>query len=194
MTTQTHEQELETLRAHSAELLADLRKAKATIKELTEQLEATTSERDAAKQAWRDLTLERPVQAMLEQVAILPDYFMAEFNARGYRFELDDDSEVIIVDGDGNPAQVGESRRVSGELKPEITMRPATFTEADIRKLALEDWLPEEERSPHVERFTKLMLGSRASGGGAGGARGTRQAPQIPANEAKPAKLSTGLR
>lgn len=193
MTEKTPEQkEIDALREHNAELLADLRKARKKLAELTEQAEALTAERDAAHVEVRRIKLERPVQAMLERVALLPEHFLSEFNARGYRFELEGD-DVVIRDSDGNPALLGEAKR--GPHGSEVQMREAQFTEDDIRALVWEEWLPEEQRSPRVANFHKLVIGSRATGGGAPGSRRAGHwPPAVPTPKAEPERLPTGLR
>ncbi|QIB66972.1 hypothetical protein [Kineobactrum salinum] len=172
MTEKTPEQqEIETLREHNADLLADLKKVRKKLAEAVEHSEALSTERDTAQGDLRRLMLEKPVNAMLDRVAVLPKHFRTEFESRGYRFELDNEN-VVIRDTEGNPAMIDD--------------REATFTEADIKDLVLEGWKPEKERSDHVENFAKLVIGSRASGGVG---TGTGHAPK-PA----PERLPTGLR
>lgn len=182
------QQEIETLREHNSELLADLKKARKKANELTEQVTALEGERDTAKADLQKVTLGKPVNAMLERLALLPEHFQREFNERGYTFDLDGE-EVVIRDAEGNPAMLGEK---TGD---ELTMREAKFTEADIKHLVTEEWLPEADRSPHVANFNKLIIASRASGGGASGARpGAPTAGSAATPKAEPERLATGLR
>ncbi|WP_323847020.1 hypothetical protein [Microbulbifer magnicolonia] len=179
------QQEIESLRTHNAELLADLKKVRKKVTELTEQVEALSGERDSASAELQKIQLDGPVAAMLERVSMLPEYFLNEFKARGYQFQLED-GEVVIRDSEGAPAMVGET--AGGD----VTMREAKFTEADVRDLVLEDWLPKEKKSPHVARFESLVIGSRASGGGAGGSSSGGSLPRSPTKTAE--RLNTGLR
>lgn len=146
------EQEIERLRAHNAELLADLKTAKREAKDLAGQLEAVTAERDAARADYQGIALDAPVKQMAERLAVLPDHFLAEFGKR-YTFARDE-SGIVVRDLEGNPATIKDDKG-----KP----RPALFTEADIRTLCSE--------SDAVQVFNHLLIGSMASGGGAIGSR-----------------------
>lgn len=175
-------QEIESLRSHNAELLADLKKARTKLKETIEQLEALTTERDAAKSELLDLRLHRPVEALLDRLSPLPEFFKQAFEARGYRFALDDDGKVVVRDAEGQPVKIldkGEPKEVQ-------------FDEKDISYLVLETGIPESERSASVANFEKLLRGSQATGGGAPG--GTRMAATKREQPAEKPTLQAGLR
>ena len=114
MTDKTPEQiEIDTLRAHNAELLADLKTAKANSKTLAAQVDSLTAKRDQAAAQVQALTIGQPVQAMAERVATLPDVFVAEFERRGWRFEHTD-AGLVIRDAEGNLLLV-RTRKWSGK-------------------------------------------------------------------------------
>lgn len=182
MTDQTAEQkEIETLREHNAELLADLKKARRKITELSEQAETLSTERDGAKDELVSITLQKPVEAMLERVSVLPEHFQTEFKAKGYSFELED-GKVVIKTSDGSRAMLIDGYKKS---------REAQFTEDDLKCLVLEEWLPVSERSPHAENFTKLVVGSWATGGGARGSN--KSAPNNVTTQRPAERLPAGL-
>ncbi len=182
-TTDALQGEVERLRAKNAELLAELKAAKSTANESQTALEVACSERDAAAGEVRALRLDGPVSALLADVAVDADLFAQVF-ARHYRFDLDADGRVAILDAEGKPAMVtdiaavhtgGNARHERPQTHPSAGKpRPATFTAADVRKLA--------ESSTDADAFGHLLAGSRASGGGAIGVRGST----VAANTAKP--------
>lgn len=124
MTDEALTKEIESLRTHNAELLADVRKHKAKALELAGQVETLTGERDGALAQVKAVTLDAPVRQMAERVALDADLFTTLF-ARHYTFAHDGEG-VVIHDSEGNPATLKDDQG-----KP----RPALFTEADIRAL-----------------------------------------------------------
>lgn len=184
MTNKTPEQiEIDTLRAHNAELLADLKTAKANSKTLAAQVDSLTAERDQAAGQVQALTIGQPVQAMAERVATLPDVFVAEFERRGWHFEHTD-AGLVIRDAEGNPAMLQDSAKDEP--------REAKFTEADVRALCLEEWKPAGERHASRERFASLIKAIPASGCGAMPSSRVTQAPGT-TTQAEPA-TQYGLR
>ena len=167
-------QEIERLREHNAELLAEMKKAKALSKDLVTQVETLTGERDHARTEVQRFQLDNPVSQMAERVSILPDHFLTEFG-KGFQFARTDDG-IQIQDRDGNPAMV----------KVDDKPRAATFTEGDVRLLC--------EQSANVETFHHLLVGSRASGGGALGGRGVASQPTVKPVQPQAAPVQFGLR
>lgn len=194
-TTEALQSEIERLRAKNAELLGELKAAKASATEAQEAAAATGAELDVTRAEVRSLRLDAPVASLLGDVAIDADLFAQVFG-RHYRFDLDDQNRVAIFDQDGNPATVVDTPpMVSGgnarSQRPNTqqaagTPRPATFTAADVRKLA--------ESSPDAEAFGRLLVGSRASGGGAIGVRGGNATASTAKPDATPAASPYGLR
>lgn len=155
MTDMTPEQkEIEALRAKNIELLGKLKKVQGERDTAQTALEAATGERDNALGAVKALKLDQPVAAMLERVSLAPELFAAQWS-KEYTFAMTDDG-IAIHDLDGNPAIVTDDKG-----KP----RSAQFTEGDINLLC--------DQSPHKAIFDHVVIGSRASGGGASGSRGS---------------------
>lgn len=158
-TEQTPEQvEIAALRTHNGELLAELKAAKATAKQLSAHVETLTTERDQALTTLRAEALGRPVRAMVERVAVLPEHFEAEFERRGYQFVKTADG-IAIHDADGKVPQLQDDERSAP--------RPCTFTAGDLGALVLERWKPEAERHPSAQAFAHLVIAPHATGGGA---------------------------
>lgn len=168
----TDQAEIEALRAHNAELLADLRKAKAKAKELGEQLESLTLERDEARATVQAVKLDSPVSNMAERVSLAPELFLTQW-AKEYAFVLDGDA-IVIRDKEGKPATLKDEKG---------KQRDATFTEADIRALC--------EASPHKAAFDAVVIASRATGGGSSGA-GQPTRPAAPTQPQQPAQAAHG--
>lgn len=167
--------ELATLRTHNAELLADLKIAKARVSSLQSELEAANSAKDAAVKELHTLKLDHPVNALLEEIAMpgMAPALAKMIAARGYTFELDN-NEIVIKDADGNRATVMDKTKANADnSQPKATKREANFDAADVRHLLLEDTLPEAERNQLSQAFSSFLLGSQANGGGAvGSSRG----------------------
>lgn len=142
--------ELESLRSHNAALLADLRKAKDSAKDAQAALQAAETARDEAHDRYQRAALRVPVERMTDTETLDGPFFRDLF-ARHYEFALDDNDAVVIRDLDGNPAMVPAK-----EGKPE---RAAAFTRDDIVALC--------NASPSSSMFDRVLIGSRATGGGA---------------------------
>lgn len=167
--------EIDALRAKNVELLAELKAAKAAKVEAIDALDAArtsqeTAEaaRDAAMGEARALRLDGPVAALLADVAVDAEMFHLLWD-KHYRFDLDANGAVVILDAEGNPAMLTESAwtRTSGkrgrsdyreEHIPAKT-RPAAFTAADIRALC--------DASPDSNKFNHVLRGTGSGGSGA---------------------------
>ncbi len=79
--------EIDRLRAHSTQLLGELKAAKAKVTSLQAQLATATEERDAARQEVRTLRL-APARTLLEHVALpgTADIVAKMLEQRGYTF------------------------------------------------------------------------------------------------------------
>ena len=183
--------EIDRLRAHSTQLLGELKAAKAKVTSLQAQLATATEERDAARQEVRTLRL-APARTLLEHVALpgTADIVAKMLEQRGYTFDLEGDA-VVVRDAEGNPATVIDppSRNV-----PNPKARAAKLDAGDLILLMTEEGKPEAERHPLAQTFARFIVGSKASGGGAAGGSGTT-APAAPAKPATPvpARQSFGL-
>lgn len=165
--------ELDALRTHNAELLADLRKAKEAAKDAQAALQAAEAARDDVHARYHRVALREPVERLTDYETVEGGgAFFRELFAKHYQFALDADDRVVIHDLDGNPATVPD--------KDGKTDRPAAFTRDDIVALCA--------KTPATAMFDRVLIGSRASGGGAGGARGSAGTSSRPPS--KPASTS----
>lgn len=179
MNDKTPEQiELDTLRKHNTELLADLHSVKTDRARLTSELDAMTGERNTAMTEVNRFKLGLPVAAMLEDVAIpgMLDTWHAEFNRAGYSFALDGDA-VVVRDTEGNTPMVKGPK----DEEP----RPVRFDFNDLDLLVCGPaGVPMKDRTPSQQAFMHLTLASKASGAGGGPSYGTGTHTQTP--EPKP--------
>lgn len=170
--------EVERLRTHNTELLAELKAAKAKATTLQGQLTTATEERDAARSDLRALRLDAPVRELLERIALpgTTDVLAQMIAARGITFELDGE-QIVIRDAAGNPATVIDpAKRNAPASKP----RPAKFEAHDLTLLMTEEGLPEAARHTLAQAFPRFIVGTHASGGGStGGAGANAPAPPV---------------
>lgn len=188
--------EIQALRAKNVQLLAELKAAKAAATDAAAALEAMQGERDAAVADARALRLDGPVAALVADVAVDGELFRTLFD-KHYRFALDDKGAVVILDSEGKPAMVTEPGTVTTggnartkrpeEVRTPGKTRPAAFTADDVRLLC--------DATPDADRFNRVIVGSRASDGGAAspGRPGAWAAPATPAAP-QPAPQPFGLR
>lgn len=171
--------ELDRLRGHNAELLAELKTAKAKVTALQAQVTSATEERDAARAEVRAVRLDAPVRDLVGRVALpgTADLLLRMLGERGITFDLDGD-QVVIRDAAGNPATVIDPR--TSQTAPASKPRPAKFDERDLTLLMTEEGLPEGERHALSATFPRFIVGTKASGGGAQGGSGP-SAPKPPA-------------
>lgn len=183
MSDKTPEQiEIESLRNHNAELLNDLKKAKAKVNTLTEELDAMTKDRDAKVNEYKSVTLDGPVNDMLNRISVMPEYFQSEFNARGYEFSFKN-GQIVVQDASGNRIKFTDEK---GKL------REVEFCEADIKRLVLEEGIAKDDRTEHAHKFEHLIKASMASGGDAPG--GANHGNISTSSSEKPQRLNAGLR
>lgn len=159
-----HEREIESLRNHNAELLTELKAAKASAKSLAEQVEALTAERDAARTEVRNLSVEQPVSAMLERIGAAPDILRLALDKHGLRFDLVD-GKVTLLDADGERPTVADAKGVQ---------RPVEFTADDLADyLAPKNAVQWDARQ---REFACLLKGTGVSGSGAASSQPIRHA------------------
>lgn len=141
--------EIERMRAHSTELLAELKQARARIKEL-EQSAANDSEIvAAAKTELLNIKLNNPVEAILGSVLVGAKYSKQEI-AEHYKFELNDAGEIEMRDLEGKPVMITE--RIGGK----DTSRKLRFEEQDVWRFLTS-----------TGKFDHIVRSSGASGSGA---------------------------
>lgn len=181
--------ELERLRTKNVELLAELKTAKATATDAQAALDALQGERDAALADVRALRLDGPVGRALADVSVDAELFGQMFG-RHYKFALDDNGAIVILDKDGNPAIAKEPDVVtyakdhrgrptrSEASRTPGKERPARFPD-DVALLA--------QGTPDAEKFEHLFVRSRASGGGAPGSPAPLSTMPPPSDKPAPA-------
>jgi hypothetical protein len=176
------QEEIESLRNHNTELLAELKAAKTTAKQLTTQVETLTGERDQAVTTLQEETVSRPARALIERMSNLPEYFEAEFKKRGYQF-VHTAQGIVIHDAEGNVPLLQDHEGTAP--------RPCNFTAADLSTLVMERWKPAAERHPSADTFASMVRAPHISGGGARdsgpGGRGPSPAAPTPAAPSPPA-------
>ena len=146
--------ELSRLRAHNADLLADLREAKAAAREAQAAQAQAEAARDEALQRYKHAALDVPVRNLIDHETFEgKGELFRELFSRSYTFALDDDARVVIHDRDGNPVEIKGNE---GEAP-----RHAEFNRDDIMALI--------KTTDHADVLGSIYRGSRASGGGAGG-------------------------
>lgn len=187
--------EIQALRAKNVQLLAELKAAKAAATDATAAQEALQAERDAALADARALRLDGPVAALVADVAVDAELFRTLWD-RHYRFALDDKGAVVILDAEGQPAMVtepgslhlGGNARTKGpeDVRKPGKTRPAAFTADDVRLLA--------EATPDADRFRRVIVGSRASDGGAASPGSLAHVTPHPAQPAAAPAQPFGLR
>lgn len=189
------QRQIDALRAKNSELLGKLKAAQSARDEAQTALEAAQAAATEAQGQVRALRLDAPVNALLDEIAIDGELFQSLFQ-RHYRFALDDNGAVVILDTEGKPAMVTEPDRVThapgsgGKRHDKITTpgdtRPAAFTANDVRRLA--------ETCPDADKLAHVLVASRADGGGAVGSKGLQPSPAPVPKPDKPQPQPFGLR
>jgi hypothetical protein len=144
--------ELDRLRDHNAELLADLKKAKAKLAESETALAEKETAIVKAQADLRAIRIDGPVNDAVAKVSVvLPRIFRAEFE-RYYRFELGEDGKIAIQTLDGKEAKI----KIPGK---EREFRKAELTEADLYELC--------DMTGDDGTFDSILRANQKSGSGA---------------------------
>lgn len=151
--------EIDTLRSHNAELLAELKAAKRQAGELTEQVATLTGERDTAHADLQAATVGQPVNAMLERIATVPKLLKGLLDEHGYTF-ANEDGRIVMRDRDGKVPQI---LSIAGG---KTTSRDMAFTEDDMTRLLCEDWATVDKRSAAANDFAHVIKAPHVSGCG----------------------------
>lgn len=152
------------------ELLAEVRALKAKLAEVTAERDAMAEAKGRSDAELKAITIDRPTDDLLAQVAVLPVRFVRPAFDEHFSVKLDDKGQLQFLTAEGQPVQ--------------IEGRQAVFSAEDIRAAMA-----------HVDELRPVVKGSQASGGGAtGGGRGVPQ-PTAKKPEPKPKVASPfGLR
>ncbi|MGH8433309.1 MAG: hypothetical protein ACRERX_02250 [Pseudomonas sp.] len=143
--------EVETLRTLREELHGNLTKARARIKELEAARTTDGEEVERIRAEVLELKLTKPVAALLEDVLVQSKYSAMEL-AEHYKFELNEAGEIEMCDLEGKPVMTTE------KVGDKQSSRPVRFEEEDVRRHLIS-----------TGKFDHIVIGSRASGGGASG-------------------------
>lgn len=158
------------------ELLAELKKERGKARELEEKAGDGNDELETLRQEVKELKLHQPVRDLLSSILVAPKYSMQEI-LDVYDFDLDEKGKIIMLNKDGSPVtRVPDKKAGSAEDLKEV---PVAFNEKEV-------W----EHLKSTGDFDHIVIGSRASGGGAPGSRGGPSAPQ--ARPAEADKSSNG--
>lgn len=155
-------QELDRLRAHNAQLLTELKEAKADAKRLSGELEAAQQARDTAQAQVQAVTIGAPLRAMLERISTAPDVLQIMLDKQGYQFALED-GRLVMRDHEGNVPEILEGATNASKG----TRRPVRVTDEDLVHLLCEEWHPWDQRSEAARSFASVIKAPEVTGGGA---------------------------
>ncbi len=163
------------------ELLAELKKERGKARELEEKAGDGSEELEALRQEVKELKLHKPVRELLSSILVAPKYSMQEI-LDAYDFDLDEAGQIVMLNKDGSPV-TREDKPASGHEKPKAV--PVAFKEAEVW-----DFLKS------VGDFDHIVIGTKASGGGASGSMsgGGAQKEIPPAENPEKEKASFGLK
>ena len=94
--------ENDALREKNKELLGEVKKERQKARDLESQAGGESEELEALRDEVRELRLHKPVRELLSKILVVPKYAMQEVLDE-YKFELDDDSKVVMRHADGTP-------------------------------------------------------------------------------------------
>lgn len=183
------------LRKKNEELLGEVKDYKGRCKRLEEEVVQERSKREEERNAYEGklatlegelvkLKLGGSAEGLLEEVSMpgQAESVRALMGVAGYRFALDDEGKPTILDQEGNVPTLPIDPKTPDKR------RPVEFNGKDLGELLCND-------GPHAPAFMSLIVGSRASGGGAMGSRPGGVSPaSAPAAAAKPEAPTFGLK
>jgi len=141
--------ELDRLRQKNAELLAELKRVKAKSNENADELESL-------RQQVRELRLDKPLEAMLEDLFLVSPRLARGELAEHYQFDLDETGAIVMLDTEGERVMLEEPAK---DQYSRPTKRPLEFNREDLSKVL------------GSGKWDHILRGSRATGGGASGSR-----------------------
>lgn len=163
------------LREHNATLLSEKKKLAKDYAQLQETHAVATG-------ALQRLQLDGPVEAMVEEIATDPKLFNALWS-EGHKFALDEQGRPCVQTTEGKPVMVKD--KDGNEI-------PLAFDAAAIAAYLCPT--NPKDHGPETERWARVLIGSRATGGGAmGGRTGGAVERSVQAPQAQPA-MQFGLR
>ncbi len=130
------------------ELLGEVRALKAKLAEVTAERDAMAAAKGKCEADLKALTIDRPTDDILTQIAVLPVRFVRPLFDEHFSVQLDEAGQLQFLTADGQPVQ--------------IDGRDAVFSAGDI-----------QTAMGAIEEFKSVVKGNQSSGGGApGGGRG----------------------
>lgn len=164
------------------ELLAELKKARGKARELEEKAGDGNEELETLRQEVRELKLHKPVRELLSGILVAPKYSMQEI-LDVYDFDLGEDGQIVMLNKDGSPVTRLPDQEPKSAADPKVV--PVAFTEDEV-------W----EHLKSVGDFDHIVIGTKASGGGASGSTrgGGENSPVVEKEPAEKEKASFGLR
>ncbi len=172
-------EELSRLRTANRELVEKKNGLKLRVTELETESAGLKNRAEAAEAKLRDRLINVPLRKMADSIATIPELFQEQL-LKHYKVELNDKDALELRNLDGKPVLDKDNKAVPFE--------------ADSLKKLLYDDQPADSYLRKV--MGSLLIGSRASGGGATGS-GSRPGPQSPDKQKKPhaePTLQLGLR
>ncbi|BAP13792.1 hypothetical protein AS19_09410 [Alcanivorax sp. NBRC 101098] len=148
--------EVEKLRNKNAQILSEKKQAVGERDALREQVEAANNERDEAAQELNYIKVMQPRQALIEEVAVdgMAGPLWREIN---YHFDVVNvEGREMLHHKDGSPVIVAGEDKATGKEVP----KPVAFDADGLDALYKADLIP---------GMGSMLVGSRASGGGATG-------------------------
>ena len=143
------------LREHNVTLLSEK-------KQLARDYATLQSDHAAARVSLQRLQLDGPVEALVAEISVDSKLFHALWS-EGHRFALDQKDRPCVQTTEGKPVVVKDESGNEAPLAFEASAIAAYLCPTDAK-----------DRSPDAERWARVLIGSRASGGGAMGGRSNR--------------------
>ncbi|WP_312379036.1 hypothetical protein [Pseudomonas oryzihabitans] len=165
--------EIERLREKNAELLNEVKRYKTRATEAEGAL-------DTARNELTTIKLHQPVEDMLRDMFVVSPRLARLELEEHYQFALGEDGKVQVTDKQGQPLSLLPDA-TSDDPNPKA--RPAAFNAEDMRQAFVQ-----------AGKFDKILVGSRATGGGASGANRSSGAPAKTNEPAQNPAPAFGLR
>jgi len=165
-------QEVETLRRTNGELKTKSASRKARVTELEAAHADMQTKLDAANGAIHEFRIGAPLRAMANEISVCPDDFVEAFGA-SYRLELVNDELTVVSAADGKPVTKDDQA-------------------VPFKRDALLALLTSDDH-PRSGLFKRILIASRASGGGATGSGRSGGGSFQLGQSGAPRPLATGL-
>jgi FtsZ-binding cell division protein ZapB len=166
--------ENDALREKNKELLGEVKKERQKARDLESQAGGESEELEALRDEVRELKLHKPVRELLSKILVVPKYAMQEV-LEEYKFDLDDDGTVVMQHADGTPVMRTPDKEPMTADGPKSV--PVNFDADEVSQYLAS-----------TGKFDHILMGSKASGGGAPGGRGGGPSRETIPSDDKPDK------